>query len=66
MAEPDIDGFLVGGASLDAVSFAALGNLKWDHRQEPRVDRAPPRTPAGSIAVRPIAEAAQAVTAGKP
>ncbi len=27
MAEPEIDGFLVGGASLDPVSFAALANL---------------------------------------
>jgi triosephosphate isomerase len=27
MAEPEIDGFLVGGASLDPVSFAALVNL---------------------------------------
>jgi len=27
MAQPEIDGFLVGGASLDAVSFAALVNL---------------------------------------
>ena len=24
MAQPDIDGFLVGGASLDAASFAAI------------------------------------------
>jgi triosephosphate isomerase len=66
MAEPDIDGFLVGGASLDAASCAALVNLKWDHREKRRVDKAPPRTPAGSIAVHPIAEAAQTVTAGKP
>jgi triosephosphate isomerase len=28
MAEPEIDGFLVGGASLDPVSFAALVNLR--------------------------------------
>lgn len=28
MAQPEIDGFLVGGASLDAVSFAALVNLR--------------------------------------
>jgi len=27
MAEPEIDGFLVGGASLDPVSFAALVSL---------------------------------------
>jgi triosephosphate isomerase len=65
IAEPEIDGFLVGGASLDASSFAALANLKWDHREKCRVDKAPPRTPAGSID-RPIAEAAQTVTAGKP
>ena len=28
MAEPEIDGFLVGGASLDPVSFAALVNVR--------------------------------------
>jgi triosephosphate isomerase len=28
MAEPEIDGFLVGGASLDPVSFAALINVR--------------------------------------
>jgi triosephosphate isomerase (TIM) len=27
MAHPEIDGFLVGGASLDSVSFAAIVNL---------------------------------------
>jgi triosephosphate isomerase len=27
MAQPEIDGFLVGGASLDPISFAALVNL---------------------------------------
>jgi triosephosphate isomerase len=27
LAQPEIDGFLVGGASLDPVSFAALVNL---------------------------------------
>jgi triosephosphate isomerase len=28
MAQPDIDGALVGGASLDAISFAAIVNYK--------------------------------------
>jgi triosephosphate isomerase len=27
MAQPEIDGFLVGGASLDPVSFAAIVNI---------------------------------------
>jgi len=27
MAEPEIDGVLVGGASLDAVSFASIVNF---------------------------------------
>jgi triosephosphate isomerase len=28
MAQPEIDGFLVGGASLDPVSFASIVNLE--------------------------------------
>ncbi len=31
MEQPEIDGFLVGGASLDPVSFAALVNLRGWH-----------------------------------
>ena len=27
MAQPEIDGFLIGGASLDPVSFAEIVNL---------------------------------------
>lgn len=49
MAEPEIDGFLVGGASLDPASFAALVNLDWQHRETGRVDNAVPRIPVGSI-----------------
>lgn len=33
MAQPEIDGFLVGGASLDSVSFAALVNLRKSKRK---------------------------------
>jgi triosephosphate isomerase len=38
IAQSEIDGFLVGGASLDPVSFAALVNLKWSHRSKGRID----------------------------
>jgi hypothetical protein len=41
MAEPEIDGFLVGGASLDPVSFAALVNLRKSKEEfQARVERA--------------------------
>lgn len=40
MAEQEIDGFLVGGASLDPASFAALVNLDWDQRKTGGVDNA--------------------------
>ncbi len=38
MAQSEIDGFLVGGASLDPVSFAALVNLHWNSKSTGRVD----------------------------
>jgi triosephosphate isomerase len=40
MAQEEIDGFLVGGASLDAVSFAALVNLcKSEEKSESRINQ---------------------------
>jgi triosephosphate isomerase len=39
MERPEIDGFLVGGASLDPVSFAALVNLRKSAELQPRVER---------------------------
>lgn len=38
MAQSEIDGFLVGGASLDPVSFAALVNLNWNNRGTGQID----------------------------
>ena len=42
MAQSEIDGFLVGGASLDPVSFAALVNLDWNSRRTGQVHNLPP------------------------
>ena len=44
IAQPEIDGFLVGGASLDPVSFAALVNLNWNRRRTGQVDNLLPGT----------------------
>lgn len=57
MAEPEIDGFLVGGASLDPASFAALVNLDWGQRRTNRVDSALPGMPVGSSNGGPAVDA---------